>query len=363
MAAAEAFGVPEDGYEIQMLHGMGEPIQRALVGRGQAGPRLHALRGDAAGHGLPGAPAPGKHVERVVPEGQLHRRVPGSKTCCEIPRRSEPCGAGTVATPVQARADRPAAAPACRRSGTSRRPTSPGPRPAPRCARRSRRCGASSAASYPLVLGGREVATGETSSPRPTRAIRDASSAGSPRRAGRGGRRAVSIAREAFAAWSRTPAADRAAVLIRAAAIMRRRRFDLAAWEVYECGKPWREADGDVAEAIDFCEFYAREMIRLAEPRHRDVPGETNAIERIARGVAVVIPPWNFPLAIPTGMTVAALVTGNTVVLKPSERSPMMAPLLAEILREAGLPDGRADRPARLRRRRPGPGRRIPRST
>ena len=95
-----------------------------------------------------------------------------------------------------------------------------------------------------------------------------------------------------------------------------------------------------MAEAIDFCEFYARAMIDLAEPRHRDVPGETNAIERVARGVAVVIPPWNFPLAIPTGMTVAALVTGNAVVLKPSERAPLMSTLLAEILQEAGLPAG-----------------------
>src|SRR5258708_13283128 len=106
---------------------------------------------------------------------------------------------------------------------------------------------------------------------------------------------------------------------------MRRRRFELAAWEVYECGKPWREADGDIAEAIDFCEFYAREMIRLAEPRHRDVPGETNAVERIARGVVVVIPPWNFPMAIPMGMTAAATVTGNTVVLKPPDQPPDLA--------------------------------------
>src|SRR5258708_3905381 len=101
---------------------------------------------------------------------------------------------------------------------------------------------------------------------------------------------------------------------------MRRRRFELAAWEVYECGKPWREADGDVAEAIDFCEFYAREMIRLAEGRRRDVPGETNAVERIARGVVAVIPPRHLPPAIPLGVTAPRL--------------------LAEVLREAGLPEG-----------------------
>ena len=131
--------------------------------------------------------------------------------------------------------------------------------------------------------------------------------------------------RAAQPAWAAPPARDRAAVLVRAAAIFRARRFELAAWEVFECGKPWAEADGDVAEAIDFCEFYAREMIRLSEPRHRDVPGETNFTEHLPRGVAVVIPPWNFPLAIPTGMTVAALVAGNAVVLKPAEQSPVMA--------------------------------------
>src|SRR5207249_4196411 len=115
-------------------------------------------------------------------------------------------------------------------------------------------------------------------------------------------------------------------------------RLELAAWEVFECGKPWCEADADVAEAIDFCEFYGREMILLAEPDRRDVPGETNVIEHFGRGVAVVIPPWNFPLAIPTGMTVAALVAGNTVVLKPAEQSSVMGCLLHQILVEACRP-------------------------
>ncbi len=126
--------------------------------------------------------------------------------------------------------------------------------------------------------------------------------------------------------------------LLKAAVLMRQRRFELAAWEIFECAKPWREADADVAEAIDFCEFYAREMIRLADPRRRDVPGETNACEHLPRGVAVVIPPWNFPLAIPCGMTVAALVAGNAVVLKPAEQSPVIAWHLVQILVEAGVP-------------------------
>ena len=149
---------------------------------------------------------------------------------------------------------------------------------------------------------------------------------------------AVAAAAAAFPAGRRRSRADRAAVLIEAAAILRKSRFELASWEVYECGKPWAEADADVAEAIDFCEYYAREMIRLAEPRHRDVSGETNYTEPLPRGVAVVIPPWNFPLAIPTGMTVAALVAGNTVVLKPAEQSPVIAWHLARVLHEAGLP-------------------------
>ncbi len=136
------------------------------------------------------------------------------------------------------------------------------------------------------------------------------------------------------------PARDRAAVLLRTAAIFRTRRFELAAWEVFECGKPWAEADGDVAEAIDFCEFYAREIVRLSEPRRRDVPGETNFTEHLPRGVAVIIPPWNFPLAIPTGMTVAALAAGNAALVKPAEQSPVMAWHLCRALLEAGLPPG-----------------------
>ena len=150
--------------------------------------------------------------------------------------------------------------------------------------------------------------------------------------------RAMASARAAASSWAATPARDRAAVLVKAAAIMRERRFELAAREIYECAKPWKEADGDICEAIDFCEFYAREMIRLSEPRHRDVPGETNFTEHIPRGVAVVIPPWNFPLAIPCGMTFSALVAGNPVVLKPAEQSPAIAWHLARILFEAGLP-------------------------
>src|SRR5262249_47212148 len=135
---------------------------------------------------------------------------------------------------------------------------------------------------------------------------------------------AVGAARDAFPGWRDTSAKGRTACLFRAAAIMRRRRFELAAWQVYECGKPWREADADVAEAIDYCDYYAEEMLRLAEPQHRDVPGEVNEYFYEPRGVAVVIAPWNFPLAILCGMTAAALATGNTAIMKPAEQSTVM---------------------------------------
>jgi RHH-type proline utilization regulon transcriptional repressor/proline dehydrogenase/delta 1-pyrroline-5-carboxylate dehydrogenase len=156
-------------------------------------------------------------------------------------------------------------------------------------------------------------------------------------------KQAIAAAHAAFPAWRDTPAEERARFLFRAADAMRRRRFELAAWEVYESGKQWREADADVAEAIDYCIYYGNEMLRLAEPQHRDVPGEENAYFYEPRGVTVVIAPWNFPLAILCGMTTAALVTGNTVVMKPAEQSSVIAAHLMAIFREVGLPPGVAN--------------------
>jgi RHH-type proline utilization regulon transcriptional repressor/proline dehydrogenase/delta 1-pyrroline-5-carboxylate dehydrogenase len=121
---------------------------------------------------------------------------------------------------------------------------------------------------------------------------------------------------------------------------MRRRRCELAAWMIYECGKQWREADADVAEAIDFCDYYAREMLRLAVPLRRDVAGEENEYFYEPRGVTVVIAPWNFPLAILCGMTVAGLVAGNTVIMKPAEQSAVVGAKLMEVFMEIGLPPG-----------------------
>jgi RHH-type proline utilization regulon transcriptional repressor/proline dehydrogenase/delta 1-pyrroline-5-carboxylate dehydrogenase len=151
--------------------------------------------------------------------------------------------------------------------------------------------------------------------------------------------RAVQRAEAAFEDWRRRPAEERAAVLDRAADEIARRHYELAAWEVFEVGKPWREADADVAEAIDFLRYYSREMRRLANPmKLGDRPGEINHRLYSPRGVAAVIAPWNFPLAIPTGMVAAALATGNAVLFKPSERAPLLGMLLSEILTSAGVP-------------------------
>jgi RHH-type transcriptional regulator, proline utilization regulon repressor / proline dehydrogenase / delta 1-pyrroline-5-carboxylate dehydrogenase len=151
---------------------------------------------------------------------------------------------------------------------------------------------------------------------------------------------AIAAAHAALSSWRDTPAEERAQFLFVAAQKMRRRRFELSAWEVHECGKPWREADADVAEAIDFCEYYAREMIRLANAIRHDLPGEDNEYFYEPRGVTVVIAPWNFPLAILCGMTTAALVAGNPVIMKPAEQSSVVAAKLMDIFRDVGLPKG-----------------------
>jgi RHH-type proline utilization regulon transcriptional repressor/proline dehydrogenase/delta 1-pyrroline-5-carboxylate dehydrogenase len=151
---------------------------------------------------------------------------------------------------------------------------------------------------------------------------------------------AVRTAREGFRTWSPLSARDRAEALLRAAAWLRERRLELAALEVRECAKPWPEADGDVCEAIDFIEYYARGAIELEAGRSLiQIAGERNDLRYFPRGVTAVISPWNFPLAIPCGMTTAALATGNAVVLKPAEQSPACALALVQALRAGGVPE------------------------
>jgi 1-pyrroline-5-carboxylate dehydrogenase len=153
--------------------------------------------------------------------------------------------------------------------------------------------------------------------------------------------RAINAATDAFTTWRKVDPSERAEYLFKVAALMRERKHELSAWMIFEVSKTWSEADGDVAEAIDFCEFYGREMLRWAgEQPVTPYPGEKNVFEYIPLGVGAVIPPWNFPLAIMCGMTMAAVVAGNTVVLKPSSDSPTIAAKFVEITEAAGLPKG-----------------------
>lgn len=155
---------------------------------------------------------------------------------------------------------------------------------------------------------------------------------------------AMQTAAAAFETWKRVPARERAEFLFEAAKRMRERKHEFSAWMVYEAGKNYAEADADTAEAIDFMEYYAREMIRLSETSiHQPLvklEGEDNRLTYIPLGVGVVIPPWNFPLAICVGMTTAAIVSGNTVVLKPASTTPVIAHKFVELMEEVGLPAG-----------------------
>jgi RHH-type proline utilization regulon transcriptional repressor/proline dehydrogenase/delta 1-pyrroline-5-carboxylate dehydrogenase len=192
---------------------------------------------------------------------------------------------------------------------------------------------------YPLVINGKATNTRSTISVRnPSKKSQTLGtvSAATPELA----EQAVDSALRAWPQWRKLPVNHRAEYLELIAAEMRNRRFELAAWMVYECGKPWKEADGDVAEAIDFCMYYALAMRDLSHALTCDYPGEENQYTYRARGVTVVIAPWNFPLAILTGMVAAALVTGNTVVMKPAEQSSIIASKLANMARDAGLPTG-----------------------
>jgi 1-pyrroline-5-carboxylate dehydrogenase len=152
---------------------------------------------------------------------------------------------------------------------------------------------------------------------------------------------AMEAALRAFESWSRTPVEERAAIVFRTGEILRERKFEYAAWMVFEVGKNYAEADADIAELIDFCEFYAREALRLAKAEPPvQLPGERDLLMYIPLGVGAVIPPWNFPSAIMGGMTLASIVCGNTVILKPSSDSPAIAAKFVEALEEAGLPEG-----------------------
>jgi 1-pyrroline-5-carboxylate dehydrogenase len=193
---------------------------------------------------------------------------------------------------------------------------------------------------FDLIIGGRSIRTqGKIRSLNPAR---PAQVVGVHQKAGaEHAEEAMAAALSAFESWSRTSVETRVSLLLNAAAIIRSRHFEFCAWLTYEVGKNWAEADADVGETIDFLEFYAREALRLAAATTPiQYPGERNQLRYIPLGVGAVIPPWNFPFAIMAGMTAASIVTGNTVILKPSSDSPTIAAKFVEVLEEAGMPGG-----------------------
>jgi 1-pyrroline-5-carboxylate dehydrogenase len=193
---------------------------------------------------------------------------------------------------------------------------------------------------YDLIIGGKRVKTADKI--KSLNPARPSEIVGIHQKAGREHvEPAMQAALKAFTTWSRTPVEERAALLFRAADIMRQRKMEYMAWLVFEVSKNWAEADADISETIDFCEFYGREALRFAKAETPiQLPGEHDSLMYIPLGVGAVIPPWNFPCAIMVGMTLASIVSGNTVILKPSSDSPTIAAKFIDLLEEVGLPEG-----------------------
>ena len=193
---------------------------------------------------------------------------------------------------------------------------------------------------YDLVIGGKRLKTGEKikslNPAKPSQVV------GLHQKAGKEHvEPAMNAALKAFRSWSRTSVEERASLVFRVGDLLRERKFEFMAWLVFEVSKNWAEADGDISETIDFCELYGREALRLSKTEpHVQLPGERDSLFYIPLGVGAVIPPWNFPCAIMAGMTLASIVCGNTVILKPSSDAPTIAAKFIELLEEAGMPEG-----------------------
>ena len=336
MATAEALGVPPRRFEFQMLYGMADPIKDAIRSLGYR-VRIYTPYGQL----LPGmAYLVRRLLENSSNDSFLRQGfadgVP-EEVLLSAPSERPPMSNGSVE----------AKAPPLQRGGFEAPSTFKNEPPTDFSKEANRTAMAAALAqvrtrlgrTYPAVVGGRPLPVGKTfDSANPSRPdeVVGTIAASTVEQANA----AVAAALAAADGWRDTPVAERAGLLRRTAAEFRRRRFELAAWVVLETGKPWREADGDVAEAIDFCDYYAAEALKLYAPHRRDVPGEDNSYFYDPRGVAVVIAPWNFPLAILTGMTAAALVTGNPTIMKPAEQSSVVGAKLMECFQAAGAPPG-----------------------
>lgn len=336
MAYAESIGASSGEFEIQMLYGMGDPLKTAIAGMGYC-LRVYTPFGEL----IPGMAYLIRRLlentsnESFLKQSFSERQAPEQLLADPAAARpaSPPLPSPVVVDPEEVADMMP----------FKSEPVTDFSREGARQAMRDALAAVRSqfGRTYPLVIDGQEVTTHsllDSLNPSNKSEVVGRVCAGS----GPYVESAVAAARRAFVSrWLKTTPRERAEYLQKAADAMRRRRFELAAWIVLEVGKPWREADADVCEAVDFCEFYGREMVRLSErPRRRDFPGEENRYVYQPRGVVAVISPWNFPLAILTGMTVAGLAAGNTVVMKPAEQSSVLGAKLMDIFQEAGLPPG-----------------------
>jgi RHH-type proline utilization regulon transcriptional repressor/proline dehydrogenase/delta 1-pyrroline-5-carboxylate dehydrogenase len=329
IAQAERLGIDPRAYEFQALFGMADELKSALI---QGGYRVREYC--PVGELLPGmAYFVRRLLENTSNEGFLRAKHTGAASLEELLRNPADL-VDTAPEPLARQAPAPGAFVNAANTDFSRSEARDRMRAALKAmeGKLGRR--------WPLVLGGRKFANREyvpsVNPAHPSQIV------GYWARATvKDTEDAVAAARAAFPSWSATPVADRARILVRAADIMEERRLELNALEVLEAAKPWAEADGDVSEAIDFCRFYAAEMIGLDRGAvTQAVPGERCVQAWIPRGVAAVIAPWNFPLAILCGMTVAAAVSGNCVVMKPAEQTSVIAAFLMDILTDAGLPAG-----------------------
>jgi RHH-type proline utilization regulon transcriptional repressor/proline dehydrogenase/delta 1-pyrroline-5-carboxylate dehydrogenase len=322
IAVAESLNVSRQAFEFQMLYGMAEPLRRGLLKMGYP-VRVYTPVGEF----LPGMAYLIRRLLENTSNASFLRKSFVEKTPFEeLIKAPQPVHLETVV-----RNDMFANEPALDFSVASNRE---GMREA------LQKTKMEFGKRYGLVIGNREIhKEGEIVSLNPSMPEEIVGKVSSGEKCDAD--EAVSEARKTWVDWRKVPVKERADYLFRAAQKMRSRRFELAAWEVNEVGKTWKDADGDVTEAIDYLEYYGREMIRIGQSRNMgDYPGEENEYCYVPRGTGVVISPWNFPLAIPAGMVSAAVVTGNCAILKPSGRSPVTGRMLVDIFRSAGLPGG-----------------------
>ncbi|MEF2145041.1 MAG: L-glutamate gamma-semialdehyde dehydrogenase [Desulfovibrionaceae bacterium] len=334
LECAKDLNVPENRYEFQVLYGMAEPVRKGLLNVAKR-VRLYCPYGEL----IPGmAYLVRRLLENTANESFLRQSFAEGEEVDRLMENPEETLKRELAAKCKPVEESKAGLDGPFVNDAFIDFTIPGNREAfPKAIAQVR---AQKGKVYPLWIGGKEVTTSKlidsVNPADPDEVLGRVSQAGQAEVD-----QAIAAADAAFPAWRDTSPRERAEIIARAAEIMRRRQFELSAWQVLEIGKQWDQAFHDVGEAIDFLEYYAREMIRLGTPRRMGrAPGEHNTLFYQPKGIAAVISPWNFPLAISAGMVAANIVVGNPVIFKPSNLTPIIGYGLVEIFRKAGLPDG-----------------------